>query len=110
MSGAVLLVSGGAVMTSDPYRYLMRVNRAGELSERGRCSSMVSPYVPATEQLVVEVFVRSVDRAIDFYRALGFQLVSRKDGFATVAWEEHGSSWTSGPTTSRRRPRRPTCG
>jgi NAD(P)-dependent dehydrogenase (short-subunit alcohol dehydrogenase family) len=27
VSGAVLLVSGGAVMTSDPYRYLMRVNR-----------------------------------------------------------------------------------
>lgn len=29
VSGAVLLVSGGAVMTSDPYRYLMRVNRPG---------------------------------------------------------------------------------
>ena len=28
VSGAVLLVSGGAVMTSDPYRYLMRVNKA----------------------------------------------------------------------------------
>jgi NAD(P)-dependent dehydrogenase (short-subunit alcohol dehydrogenase family) len=27
VSGAVLLVSGGAVMTSDPYRYLLRVNR-----------------------------------------------------------------------------------
>jgi NAD(P)-dependent dehydrogenase (short-subunit alcohol dehydrogenase family) len=27
VSGAVLLVSGGAVMTSDPYRYLMKVNR-----------------------------------------------------------------------------------
>jgi NAD(P)-dependent dehydrogenase (short-subunit alcohol dehydrogenase family) len=26
VSGSVLLVSGGAVMTSDPYRYLMRVN------------------------------------------------------------------------------------
>ena len=26
-SGAVLLVSGGSVMTSDPYRYLMRVNK-----------------------------------------------------------------------------------
>jgi catechol 2,3-dioxygenase-like lactoylglutathione lyase family enzyme len=50
---------------------------------------MASPYVPATEQLVVEVFVRSLARAIDFYRALGFQLVSRKDGFATVAGEEH---------------------
>ena len=29
VSGAVLLLSGGAVMTSDPYRYLMRVNQAG---------------------------------------------------------------------------------
>jgi NAD(P)-dependent dehydrogenase (short-subunit alcohol dehydrogenase family) len=29
VSGAVLLVSGGAVVTSDPYRYLMRVNRGG---------------------------------------------------------------------------------
>ena len=27
VSGAVLLISGGAVMTSDPYRYLIRVNR-----------------------------------------------------------------------------------
>ena len=27
VSGAVLLISGGAVMTSDPYRYVMRVNR-----------------------------------------------------------------------------------
>ena len=27
VSGSILLVSGGAVMTSDPYRYLMRVNR-----------------------------------------------------------------------------------
>lgn len=30
VSGAVLLVSGGAVMTSDPYRYLMRVNLGRE--------------------------------------------------------------------------------
>lgn len=28
VSGAVLLVSGGAVVTSDPYRYLLRVNQA----------------------------------------------------------------------------------
>ncbi|MFO0995294.1 MAG: SDR family oxidoreductase [Alphaproteobacteria bacterium] len=30
VSGAVLLLSGGAVATSDTYRYLQRVNRAGE--------------------------------------------------------------------------------
>lgn len=30
VSGAILLVSGGAIVTSDPYRYLMRVNKAGQ--------------------------------------------------------------------------------
>ena len=50
---------------------------------------MTGSYVPATEQLVVEVFVRSLDRAIEFYRALGFQLLGRKGGFATVTWEKH---------------------
>ena len=30
-----------------------------------------------------------LNETLDFYRALGFHLVSRKDGFATVAWEEH---------------------
>jgi hypothetical protein len=29
VSGAVLLVSGGAVVTSASYQYLMRVNRPG---------------------------------------------------------------------------------
>jgi catechol 2,3-dioxygenase-like lactoylglutathione lyase family enzyme len=49
----------------------------------------VAPYVPATQQLVVEVFVRNLDRAVAFYRGLGFDLVGRKEGFATVAWEWH---------------------
>jgi catechol 2,3-dioxygenase-like lactoylglutathione lyase family enzyme len=50
---------------------------------------MTAPYVPATQQLVVEVFVRDLDRAVGFYRDLGFELLNRKDGFATVAWEGH---------------------
>lgn len=50
---------------------------------------MAAPYVPATQQLVVEVFVRDLDRAVGFYRDLGFELLTRKDGFATVAWEGH---------------------
>src|SRR5579864_3327812 len=33
VSGAVLLVSGGAVVTSDPYRYLMRVNQGPSAGE-----------------------------------------------------------------------------
>lgn len=49
----------------------------------------MAPYVPAIEQLVIEVFVRHLDRALVFYRSLGFQLVSRKGGFATLTWEGH---------------------
>jgi catechol 2,3-dioxygenase-like lactoylglutathione lyase family enzyme len=50
---------------------------------------MATPYVPATEQLVVEVYVRSLDRALDFYQHLGFELLSRHGGFAAVTWEGH---------------------
>ena len=50
---------------------------------------MPASYVPSTEQLVVEVFVRDLDRAIDFYQRLGFQLLGRKPGFATLGWEGH---------------------
>src|SRR5206468_1154338 len=49
VSGAVLLVSGGAVMTSDPYRYLMRVNPegAGAPNERERSSPPGAPPPPS---------------------------------------------------------------
>ena len=50
---------------------------------------MAAPYVSATEQLVVEVYVRNLDRALDFYRDLGFEIVGRKGSFAAVAWEGH---------------------
>jgi catechol 2,3-dioxygenase-like lactoylglutathione lyase family enzyme len=47
------------------------------------------PYVPATEQLVIEIFVRVLDRALEFYRGLGFELVGRKGSFVALAWEGH---------------------
>jgi len=50
---------------------------------------MPGSYVPSTEQLVVEVLVRDLDRAVDFYGRLGFALLGRKPGFATVGWEGH---------------------
>lgn len=50
---------------------------------------MTASYVPATEQLVVEVYVRNLDRAVEFYRSLGFEVLGRKGGFATVTWEGH---------------------
>ena len=50
---------------------------------------MATPYVPPTEQLVVEVYVRNLSRAVDFYRSLGFEILGRKAGFAVVTWEGH---------------------
>ncbi len=47
-------------------------------------------YVDATEQLVVEVLVRDLGRALEFYRALGFELLGGpRHGFATLTWEGH---------------------
>ncbi len=43
----------------------------------------------STPQLVVEVYVRDLDRALRFYQALGFHLVRRTEGFAVVSWEGH---------------------
>jgi catechol 2,3-dioxygenase-like lactoylglutathione lyase family enzyme len=56
---------------------------------RHQSSSMTTPYAPATEQLVVEVYVRDLDRALAFYRRLGFEMLSRHGGFAAVTWERH---------------------
>ena len=50
---------------------------------------MGAPYVPATEQLVVEVYVRDLGRALDFYQGLGFGRLRSQGGFAAVAWEGH---------------------
>src|SRR5947209_14920619 len=47
------------------------------------------PYVPATRQLVVEVFVRDVRRATAFYRAFGFEVVEDKGSFVALTWEGH---------------------
>jgi catechol 2,3-dioxygenase-like lactoylglutathione lyase family enzyme len=50
---------------------------------------MGAPYVPPAEQLVVEVYVRNLDRAVEFYRSLGFEILGRKGCFAAVTWEGH---------------------
>lgn len=47
-------------------------------------------YVDPTEQLVVEVLVSDLGRALKFYRALGFELLDEpRHGFATLTWEGH---------------------
>ena len=43
----------------------------------------------STAQLVVEVYVRDLERSLTFYRALGFDLVRRTGGFAVVKWATH---------------------
>jgi catechol 2,3-dioxygenase-like lactoylglutathione lyase family enzyme len=47
------------------------------------------PYVPSTEQLVVEVYARDLARSLEFYRALGFEVQSVEADFAVLAWEDH---------------------
>ena len=47
------------------------------------------PYVEATDQLVVEVFVRDIRRSTAFYRSLGFDLVRDAGSFVEVGWEGH---------------------
>lgn len=46
-------------------------------------------YVPSTDQLVVEVFVRDIERTRAFYTTLGFEVEGVKPGFLTVSWEGH---------------------
>src|SRR5262249_50301351 len=46
-------------------------------------------YVDSTEQLVVELLVRDLQRALAFYRAIGFEVLREEETFAVVAWESH---------------------
>ena len=46
-------------------------------------------YVDPTEQLVVEIFVRDIERSKAFYRRLGFELLADRGHFVVLAWEGH---------------------
>ena len=50
---------------------------------------MAERYVDPTQQLVVEVSVRDLRRAITFYERLGFQVIREEERFAELSWEEH---------------------
>jgi catechol 2,3-dioxygenase-like lactoylglutathione lyase family enzyme len=47
----------------------------------------MDPYVDPTEQLVVEVFVRDIERSKVFYRQLGFHVLEDRGTFVVLAWE-----------------------
>ena len=46
-------------------------------------------YVDPTEQLVTEIVVRDIKRSVDFYRALGFELLRDDEDFVELTWEDH---------------------
>ncbi|MEJ7575505.1 MAG: VOC family protein [Pyrinomonadaceae bacterium] len=46
-------------------------------------------YVHPTEQLVVEIYVRDLQRSKKFYLQLGFDLLSEKKSFVSLMWENH---------------------
>ena len=46
-------------------------------------------YVDSTQQLVVELSVRDLERSLAFYKGLGFLIQRQEPSFAVVAWEDH---------------------
>lgn len=51
--------------------------------------SGTSRYVDPTEQLVVEIVVRDIERSVAFYRSLGFVLLRDGGDFVELTWEGH---------------------
>ena len=49
----------------------------------------MAPYVPATSQLVVEIFVRDMARARAFYEGLGVALRADHGTFVELSREDH---------------------
>lgn len=49
---------------------------------------MIGSDAEREEQLVVELMVRDLDRAVALYTALGFVLERRDDGFAALRWDD----------------------
>ncbi len=50
-------------------------------------TEMPKPYVDATEQLVIEIFVSDITRSKDFYLQLGFKLREDRGSFVSLTWE-----------------------
>ena len=67
----------------------------------------MTPYVPSTEQLVVEIVVERLERSLRFYTALGFGVVRAEDDFAELSWDDHRlflverSAFANSPTGAR---------
>lgn len=51
--------------------------------------TVMSEYVPPTEQLVTEIVVRDIRRSTEFYLRLGFRLHRDGGDFVEMAWDDH---------------------
>jgi len=49
----------------------------------------MTTYVPAVQQLVVEVLVRDAPRSRAFYEQLGFEVAEDRGTFVVLTWEGH---------------------
>jgi len=45
-------------------------------------------FVDPANQLIVELYVKSLAESINFYERLGFQLIRNEKGFAELKWED----------------------
>jgi catechol 2,3-dioxygenase-like lactoylglutathione lyase family enzyme len=50
---------------------------------------LMVPYIHPSEQLVVELSVRDLNRSLRFYQGFGFDLIRQGPRFAVLAWEGH---------------------
>ncbi|MFC2029609.1 VOC family protein [Chloroflexota bacterium] len=46
-------------------------------------------YTAPTEQLVIEVHVRDIERSRAFYKRLGFRVIQDEGTFVRLAWDDH---------------------
>jgi len=45
-------------------------------------------YVDPSNQLIVELYVKSIKDSVEFYKKLGFQVLREEDGFVELKWED----------------------
>ena len=46
-------------------------------------------FVDSNRQLVIELYVRDLNRSVSFYEQLGFKIDRRDGHFAQLSWEDH---------------------
>ena len=50
--------------------------------------SFLTGYVDPLDQLIVELYVRSLKDSIEFYKKLGFQVLREQEAFVELKWDD----------------------